>query len=396
MVEGDDPDTTQNKVGFEVKGTAARRGAAAKVWFCASVGLTCGALATCVVLAPKSGASPDMGLAWLLFLGSSVHVASTGWLFTNTNVRRYAREKRGRYVWAPLGLVATGLIVSVVATPHLMSWAVLLVLAWQLHHFQKQNIGQVALTGVSLGLAPLRRGERTAICTTGAAGIAAVCAHPALLQLSLRPPLAGAAVLLATALFLLGVAGGALVLTRRLRSDRSPKFCLMYGLALLFPLPIFVFGSPYAAVAGMTLAHGLQYLLLMGLVAAAGEPRERMSGVAALCTLAALGGVVLNLMSHLHGDGLPLRPLFGVYLGLLATHFVVDAGIWRLREPFVRAFLSQRIGYLVCSARSSGVPMSVADRSVADIESGTWLEFHGKTLRKLNSAGSGATPARPR
>ncbi len=143
----------------------------------------------------------------------------------------------------------------------------------------------------------------------------------------------------------------------------------MYGLALLFPLPIFVFGSPYAAVAGMTMAHGLQYLLLMGLVAARGQPRERVGGVAALCTLAVLGGAVLNLISHLHGDGLPLRLLFGVYLGVLAAHFVVDAGIWRLREPFVRAFLSQRVGYLVHSPRSYVATVSVADRSGADIES---------------------------
>ena len=143
----------------------------------------------------------------------------------------------------------------------------------------------------------------------------------------------------------------------------------MYGLALLFPLPIFVFGSPYAAVAGMTMAHGLQYLLLIGLVAAGGQPRDRVGGVAALCTLAVLGGVVLNLISHLHGDGLPLRLLFGAYLGVLAAHFVVDAGIWRLREPFVRAFLSQRVGYLVHSPRSYVATVSVADRSVADIES---------------------------
>jgi hypothetical protein len=302
-------------------------------------------------------------------LGSSVHVASTGWLFTNPKVRRYAWEHRGRYVWAPLGLAATGVLLSVMASPHLMSWAVLLVLAWQLHHFQKQNIGQVSLARASLGLAPVSRGERTAICATGAAGIAAVCAHPAILQLDVQPPLAEYAAFSATALLVLGLAGGALALTRRRRSDRPPRFCVMYGLALLFPLPIFLFSSPYAAVAGMTMAHGFQYLLLMGLVAAGNAPRKRLGGVAALCAIAVLGGVVLNLSSHLHGDDQPLRLLFGVYLGLLAAHFAVDAGIWRLREPFVRAFLSERVGYLVDPMRLRGAGVSVADRSVPDIES---------------------------
>src|SRR5271166_4644631 len=169
----------------------ARGGVRAALWLWTSVLLTCGALAVCVVLAPKSGGSPDVGLAWLLFLGSSVHVASTGWLFTNPAVRRYAWERSGRYVWAPVGLVAVGILLSVTASPRIMAWAVLLLLTWQLHHFQKQNLGQVALAGASLGLGSLRRGERRAICATGAAGIGGVCAHPALLQLNVRPPLGG-------------------------------------------------------------------------------------------------------------------------------------------------------------------------------------------------------------
>jgi hypothetical protein len=302
-------------------------------------------------------------------LGSSVHVASTGWLFTNSDVRRYAWERRGRYVWAPFGLVTTGMILAVGASPRLMAWAVLLLLAWQFHHFQKQNLGQVALTGASLGLASLRRGERTAICTTGAAGIAELCAHPGLLQLDVRLPLSGHLGVLATALIAAGVAGGTLALTRRPSSDRPAGFCVMYGLALLFPLPVFVFTSPYAAVGGLTMAHGLQYLLLMGLVAAGNDRRKQIGGVAALYALAVLGGVVLNVTSHLHGDGRSLRLFFGVYLGLLAGHFVIDAGMWRLREPFVRSFLSQRVGYLVCSGPASRAAVSVDDRSVTDIES---------------------------
>ena len=264
----------------------------ADLWLGASVVLTCGALTTGIVLAPQAGGSPDIGLAWLLFLGSSVHVASTGWLFTNSDVRRFAWRQRGRYVWAPLGLVATGVLLSGIVSPRFLSWAVLLVLAWQLHHFQKQNIGQVVLAGASLGLAPVSRCERTAICATGAAAIAAVCAHPALLQLDVQPPLAQYVAFSARVFLFLGLAGGTLALASRHRSDRPPRFCAMYGLALLFPLPVFVCSSPYAAVAGMTMAHGFQYVLLMGLVAAGNAPRKRRGGVAALCVLAVPGGDV--------------------------------------------------------------------------------------------------------
>jgi hypothetical protein len=107
----------------------------------------------------------------------------------------------------------------------------------------------------------------------------------------------------------------------------------------------------------------------MDLVAAGNDRRKQIGGVAALYALAVLGGVVLNVTSHLHGDGRSLRLFFGVYLGLLAGHFVIDAGMWRLREPFVRSFLSQRVGYLVCSGPASRAAVSVDDRSVTDIES---------------------------
>jgi len=282
----------------------------------------------------------------MLFVGSSVHVAATGWLFTDPGLRAHVAGRRSRYLWAPVGLLATGALLAVTLNPRTMAWVLLPLLAWQLHHFQKQNLGQAALVTASLGLSSLRPHERRAICTTGAAGIAGVCAHPALLQLDVRLPLSGYLALAATLLLALGVAAGSYALARRPGSDRPATFCAVYGLALLFPLPIFLFTSPYAAVAGMTMAHGLQYLLLMGLLAA-GTRRRRLCAVPALWAIAVLGGMALNQASHLHSSNWPLRLCFGFYLGFLAAHFVVDGGIWRLREPAVHAFLSERVPYLV-------------------------------------------------
>jgi hypothetical protein len=283
----------------------------------------------------------------MLFLGSSVHVAATGWLYTDPGLRTYVALRRGRYLWAPIGLLAIGALLSVVLSPRAMAWVLLPLLAWQLHHFQKQNLGQAGLVTTSLGLSSLRPQERQAICTTGAAGIAGVCAHPALLQLDVRLPLSGYLAPLATLLLAVGTAIGGRALARRPRSDRPASFCVIYGFALLFPLPIFLFTSPYAAVAGMTMAHGLQYLLLMGLVAAGSRRRSRIGALTSLCAIAVVGGVALNQGSHLHNSTWPLRICFGLFLGFLAAHFVVDGGIWRLRESFVHAFLSERVPYLV-------------------------------------------------
>lgn len=44
-----------------------------------------------VMLAPPAGAQPVRALLFLLFTGSSVHVASTAWLLTVPAVRAYVR-----------------------------------------------------------------------------------------------------------------------------------------------------------------------------------------------------------------------------------------------------------------------------------------------------------------
>jgi hypothetical protein len=191
---------------------------------------------------------------------------------------------------------------------------------------------------------PPRPAERRVLLAAGLAGIGGLIAHPALLQLRVDPRLA-ALFPLAALVFATAVVVGVTLLVRRATAQRPAGFCVMYLMALLFCFPVFVFGSPYAAVGGMTVAHGMQYLLLVGLVAAGGQ--GRLVRLAALCNVALLGGVALEKASHLHGAAPAERLLFGAYLGAVMSHFVIDAGLWRLRDPLPRAFLARRVPYLV-------------------------------------------------
>jgi hypothetical protein len=141
------------------------------------------------------------------------------------------------------------------------------------------------------------------------------------------------------------------------------KFMMVYLASLGFFAPVFAFGSPYAAVGGMTIAHGLQYLLLVGLVAA-GHSRSagRTIRLAALGNIALAGGLALSAASHQHGAGTAGRLVFGAYQGAVMAHFVIDAGLWRLRDPFPRAFLASRVPGLLPASR-----IPAADRSPAEL-----------------------------
>ena len=193
------------------------------------------------------------------------------------------------------------------------------------------------------------------LLAAGLAGITRLAARPRLLQLPVRPGLAAAGPL-AAAGFAAAVAAGLVLLARRPADQRPPGFCAAYLSALAFSLPVFVFGSPYAAVAGMTIAHGLQYVLLVGLVAA-GQPGPRRGRAGTLTSLAVLGnvalagGAVLAAASGLQEAQPAVRLLYGAFLGAVMAHFVIDAGLWRLRDPFPRAFLAARVPYLVPGRR---------------------------------------------
>ncbi len=333
-------------------------------WLWATAIATAGPLIAAAVLAPRGSATPVHGLAWLLFVGSSVHVASTGWLYTLPDVRWYALHNPTRYVWAPAGLMAAGAAAAAVLSPATIAWLLLPYFAWQFFHFQKQNVGMAALAARSHGLMPLRRLERRALVVAGVAGIGGLIADPELLQLGVHTPWDGL-FKVSTLVFVAAVGAGLLALLRRPRGERPIGFTAIYVLSLVFSLPVFVFRSPYAAVGGMTIAHGFQYLVLIGLVAAgSASGTGKAVKLAVLGNVALVGGALLSGASHLHGSGPLLRTLFGAYLGAVMAHFVVDAGLWRLRDPFPRAFLGTRLPYLV-PAR----PVAPAtDGSSADIE----------------------------
>lgn len=322
----------------------------ARRWLWATVALTAGAFVIAAAFAPSGSAAPDRGLAWVLFAGSSAHVASTGWLYTLRDVRSYAVSHPWRFIRVPVLLMIAGAAAAVTLTPAAMTWLLLPFFAWQFFHFAKQNLGMTALAAKTAGAPPLRAAERRALIASGLAGICALMARPALLQLRVDPRL-GALFPLSAAAMAGAVAAGVILLARRAPAQRPRGFCVMYLMGLFFSVPVFVFASPYAAVGGMTIAHGMQYLLLVSLVAAGGPGEAgRALRLAVLCNVALIGGAVLAVTSHLHTGGPAVRLVFGAYLGAVMAHFVVDAGLWRLRDPFPRVFLARRVPYLMRAA----------------------------------------------
>jgi hypothetical protein len=334
-------------VAAETPGAHGRARPRARAWAWTTIAATGGAIAAAVALAPPASAGPGTALTWLLFTGSSTHVAATGWFYTARPVRAHMRAHLGRYLWLPLGLVAGAAVLAAMLSPRALQWGLLGYFAWQFFHYQKQNLGLAALAAAAHQVPPLTRAERRALIAAGLAGVAGLLAHPGLLQLTVRPGLARAFPLTA-AVFAAAACAGLWQLARRPPAGRPAGLCAMYVAALGFWVPVFAFGSPYAAVAGLTIAHGLQYLVLTGLVAGGGgRGRQRVLPLAALGNIALIGGALLAAASHLHSAAPGWRVLYGGYLGVVMAHFVIDGGLWRMRDRFPRSFLAARLPYLL-------------------------------------------------
>ena len=324
----------------------------ARLWAWGVILLTSGGLIVGVALAPAvSTASPVSstagGLGWLLFLGTSVHVSATGCLFALPEVRSVARQNPVRFGSVPLSLIALVAFLAAGMSPPTIAPALLAIFIWQFWHYQKQNLGMVALVAASHRVAAPTRSERWTIRSAGGAGILGLVADPRLLGLDLYsridPVWVTAAVLLVASTCL-----GLTLLARRPRLGRPAAFSVVYALSLLFCTPMFLFGSSFAAVSGMTIAHGFQYLLLVGLVVAG--PRStshRLVSTGLAFNAALLAGALLNWASHLHSSPGPLRLIFGAYVGVLMAHFLIDSSLWRLRNSSSRALLAARAPYLV-------------------------------------------------
>ena len=87
--------------------------------------LTLGAFAAAIALAPPASAAPVLGLTWLLFVGSSVHVAATGWLYSLPDVPEYARQHQARLVRLPVALMLGSGVAAALISPALMVWCLL-------------------------------------------------------------------------------------------------------------------------------------------------------------------------------------------------------------------------------------------------------------------------------
>ena len=279
-----------------------------------------------------------MATVLLLFIASQAHVGASFYFYTDGDMRRFMlRQRPARFIWGVLGIIVAypiaSVLVSQIPQSELQFTLVFLLIsiysAWQVHHYSRESRGILSFLGKAEN-APLSPAESRALSLTALAGIIGVLgfSYPAAQKLQ---ELVG---LLPTVSLALMAAGWLVWLASlvRERPQHSWRRQLAMALTLAFFFPLYFFDDIFPAFFSFATAHGLQYFVFMGAVSKPSSKNWKPMLTMITCAVV-IGGLIL------------VVPLV-VGLGVVMAHFVLDAGVWKLSEPFQRSYMAKRFPFL--------------------------------------------------
>ena len=318
-------------------------------------------------------AVPIMASAWWPF-GDAIglftfwvgaHQAATFFLYFDVDALRLMRREPLLYFASPLAILV-GATVSYAACPAPIRGALLTTfVAITLWHYQRQNLGVYSFYLKATGAGPVSLDERRALSLGGTAGIVAFAfGRPDFIGgWSVLDPFAVPAAVVAVGIW--GVA--AVFWSRALIAhdtaaavglNQSPvvRFLLL-GLLVLFFWPALLVKNTGAAFFIFALAHSLQYLMMMAIVAVNRSPRDAPSATAwwrpalSVAALFTFTGVFyyfwhLEQFTRVAGPEWKNQAIIGAGLAPTLAHYLFDSRLWRLRDPGARAFVASKFRFL--------------------------------------------------
>ena len=280
----------------------------------------------------------------LNFVGANFHVASTGWFYIDPEMRSHFRAHPLRYFVAP-ALLIIGSAAAFQLVPSARGYLLAVFFSWQLWHYQKQNVGLLSFVAAGTVSGPSSIWERRTLMTAAVAGILGFFSLNKIGLSALSPEFVRlhqiGGLLYLTVPVLLAVA---VMKVPALRTNRLRLAYLILGAS--FFLPTFLFDDQISATMGYAIAHGLQYLVFMGVVGIGKRPA--FASLAMLAGISTLGALLLNAaVIAPDNTNLPYGyAIYGAFVGIVMTHFVLDAGIWRLRERFQRGYMREKFSFV--------------------------------------------------
>ncbi|HEY0407503.1 MAG TPA: hypothetical protein VGC89_17345 [Pyrinomonadaceae bacterium] len=298
-----------------------------------------------------------------LFLGTA-HVPATFFFYADRKFAHIVRQHKARYLYFPLALtVGAGLLVAF-SSAQTQTYLFLFFWAWQAFHYGRQNLGIYSFASIAQSSSAPGQLEKRAIDLATVCGILGTFR---ILGMGIAPEYLRGAL---EQLYQFGWLGYIAVIifslyvyARNFRQTTLLKSIFFWTLVLFF-LPIYLSNDINVTFLSYAIAHGLQYIVFMGIVSFAAEEQQERARAARYHNALKLLGLMIFLgllfynadtlrqFDWVKNNVLLVRCfdfLFGAVLGATMAHFVIDAGAWRLSKLPQREYMTRSFGFILAA-----------------------------------------------
>ena len=285
-------------------------------------------------------------LGIISFLGGTSHVGASAYFYTDREQLGFFSAKPLRYFVIPVVLPIATACAYQYGGVEIRANVLLVYFIWQTYHYQKQNYGIYSFVCVGTNTSRPTFLENVCLELGVFAGILGLIK---IMNLGANTLLESHELLVFNAglyaIFLLPMCILVAVATNSdLRRSRARLSALLLG--TFFYAPTFIFSEAQSAILSYALAHGLQYHVFMAYISGSSVNQNPARSIILFVFCLALGGGALTLMADQALWSNWSLGVFGAYLGLVMAHFVLDAGVWRLREKFQGEYIKSRMRFV--------------------------------------------------
>ncbi|MDT4896052.1 MAG: hypothetical protein QOH25_1129 [Acidobacteriota bacterium] len=315
-----------------------------------------------ILLAPPgtAGSGSLAGIKSIfLFLGTA-HVPTTLFFYTDREFSGIIRNHRLRYIYTPIFLTVTTGLVFALASHTAQAFLLLAYWSWQAFHYGRQNIGIYAFASIAqTGRAP-QKAEKLAIDLgtilgiLGTFKILGTAVAPGYLHGTFNHLYQFGYVAF------VGVFVFSLAVYLKYYRDTTIFKTVFFFTSVFFFYPVFLSTDENIAFLSYAIAHGLQYIIFMTVISTTARQDDQPARVAyrsiwkLLIFLLVVGFAFwrvsdlkqIEMVSGNRFYTMVADFLLGAVLGATMSHFVVDAGAWKLSMARQRDYITKRFNFI--------------------------------------------------
>lgn len=298
----------------------------------------------------------------MLELLAAPHVFTTLYLLVDTRELIGVPRPLLTLLLIPLVLMALTAIVLIASPPWMVIGFMLFYTFFGMWHFGRQNFGVVAFATRISHRRPMDKFERHALNAGNIAGLLAGYHIFAPVMFTLKPQTWPLDLSRIDPFFSLLRYGGLAIyavlipcmiyyIAANWRRHEPMALVVFLGCVFFF-LPTYLSTNPLLVLVAWAVAHGLQYVLILGFHAAGratGRPQRFSIRPLILFTAVVIGGVLLWRYSgrmQLDGDDTEVRVAVSVVVALTLAHYWVERYLWKFSSSERRAWLEQSFRFL--------------------------------------------------